>query len=397
MKKYLKYVLIILFLIPFRVYAEDYNFEIDSKNAVLFNVNDNEIIYEKNKDEIIKVASMQKVLTSIVAIEKLDNLDDTFTITPGMFNSLDYDLAVVGLRAYDTVTYRDLLYGTLLRSGADCAYALGIAVSGSEEEYVKLMNEKAKELGLKNTTIENTTGLDSPNQHSTVYDMGILLKYALNNKKFKEIAMTPEYTILNKYNFGGPVKKAKQFGMDYFVAGKTGFTEEAGLCLVSYASSDGIDYILVTAGADYSKKDQNFQDQKTIYDFFINNYGYTTLINKGDKVTTIKTMYDQKIDIFAKKDIIQYMKKGVFKKDLEIVYSGKKVLDRSIKKGDKIGKYQIKYKNEILYEEDVFSPKRVVFIKKKKYKIAFVIIVTSIIIHLIIRSIKRKCKKRKRR
>ena len=92
---------------------------------------------------------MQKVMTSLIAIEKIDNLDEEFTLPSGIFDGLDPDLAVVGFSSGDRVTYNDLLYATLLKSGADAAYALGMEVSGSEEEYVKLMNDKVKELGLK--------------------------------------------------------------------------------------------------------------------------------------------------------------------------------------------------------------------------------------------------------
>lgn len=395
MKKYIYILLFVLFFIPFSVKADVP--EIESKNAILLNLTNNEVLYEKGKDEVIKVASLQKIMTALVAIEKIDNLDETYTIAPGMFNSLDSDLLVVGLKAYDTVTYNDLLYCTLLKSGADCAYSLAMAVSNSEEEYVKLMNNKAKELGLKNTVFKNSTGLDLEGQQSTVNEISILFKYALNNKDFKRIVTTPEYTIGGKYQFEGPRKKASSFGADYIQGGKTGFTEGAGLCLASYASYENVDYIFVTAGADYNKKNQNFLDHKTMYDYYTTNYSLKTILKKKDVIAEIKTIYNEPVTIKASRDVVLYINNSIFNNDLKIEYDGNKVLKRNIKKGDKIGKYTIKYKDIVLYEEDVLSPVSVNFKLSKTLIIILFVIVSSMIIHLLLRPIRRKIKKRRKR
>ena len=144
MKHIRKILLLFILLIPFNVFAL-YNDDIliNSRNAIVINLNDNEIIYEKNKDEVINVASMQKIMTALVGIENIKDIDESFVIPDGMFSSLDPELMIVGFSSGDEVTYKDLLYGTMLRSGADAAYALAIRVSGNEEDYIKLMNEKA--------------------------------------------------------------------------------------------------------------------------------------------------------------------------------------------------------------------------------------------------------------
>ena len=396
MKKVLRLLFILFLFIPIGIRAEI--IDINSKNSVMINLNNNEIIFDKGKDEVIKIASMQKVMTSLIAIEHIENLDEEFVIPSGMFDGLDPELAIVGFKSGDTVSYNDLLYATLLKSGADAAYALGVKVAGSEEEYVKLMNEKIKELGLNNTVYTNTTGLDAEGQYSSVYDMAIVMKYAMNNEKFRKIISTPEYTTTNgEYTFSGPVKKAKSHEMSYYVGGKTGFTDEAGLCLVSYASYNDVDYILVTAGADQSLKDQNFIDQKTVFDYFMQNYSFKTIVKKGYKYKTIKTMYDDEIELKASRDVTMYLNNEVTQKDIEHIYKGKDNLDRSIKKGDKIGKYTVKYKDIVLYEEDVLSPITVRFKLKEPFKIALLVIVGSIIIHLFFRSIRRKRKRRRRR
>lgn len=396
MKKLIRLFIFLFLFIPISIKAEVP--DINSRNAVMINLNNNEVIYEKGKDDVIKVASMQKIMTSLIAVEKIENLSEEFVLPSGIFDGLDPDLAVVGFSAGDTVSYYDLLYATLLKSGADAAYALGIEVSGSEEEYVKLMNEKVKELGLKNTVFKNTSGLDAEGQYSSVYDMAIILKYAMNNKKFREIISTPEYTTVNgDYSFSGPVKKAKNHEMSYYVGGKTGFTDEAGLCLASYASYNDIDYVLVTGGADQSLKDQNFIDQKSLFDYFMQNYSFQTIVKKDYNYKTIKTMYDDEIKLTASRDVTMYLNNGIFQKDIKHIYKGKTNLDRSIKKGDKIGKYTIMYNDTVLYEEDVLSPITVRFKLKEPFKIALLVIVGSMIIHLCLRSIRRKRRRRRRR
>ena len=396
MKKFLNLLFILFLLIPISIKAEA--IDINSTNAVMINLNNNEIIYEKGKDDVIKIASMQKVMTSLIAIEKIDNLDEEFTLPSGIFDGLDPDLAVVGFSSGDRVTYNDLLYATLLKSGADAAYALGMEVSGSEEEYVKLMNDKVKELGLKNTVYKNTSGLDAEGQYSTAYDMAIVLKYAMKNKKFREIVSTPEYTTTNgEYTFSGPAKKAKGMDMPYYVGGKTGFTDEAGLCLASYASFNDIDYVLVTAGANQDLKDQNFIDQKTLFDYFMNNFSFQKIVKKGDKIKTIKTLYDDEVELNASRDVTLYLNNSVFQKDIKHIYEGKEKLDRDIKRGDKIGKYIVKYNDTVLYEEDVLSPITVTFKLKTPYKIAILVLVGWFILHLIVRDIRRQRRKRRRR
>ena len=393
-KKIIKIFLLLLLIIPFNIKAD--SFEIMSQNVIMVNLNNNEIIYEKNKDDIIKVASMQKVMTTITAIENIEDLDSTVTIEEGMFSGLDRDLLTLGLYAGEQVTYRDLLYGTMLWSAADCAYALGVNVAGSEEQFVELMNKTAQKIGLNNSVFKNTTGLDAEGQYSTVYDIYVLFKYALNNKTFKEIISHEDYyTSDNQHHFEGPVYNAKKYGMEYFLGGKTGFTEEAGLCLVSTASFNGIDYILVTAGADYSYKNQNYYDQKTIYDFYMENYEFKDIINKNDIVTTIKTQYDDSVDILAPRSVSLYINKSINVNDLDIEYIGEEILERGVKEGDKIGTYYIKYEDVVLYEEDLMSPITVKFKLKLVFKIIIGIVVFLFILLMIVRQ--RNLRKRRRR
>ena len=243
MKRFLILVLFFVFVLP----VNALEFDIKSTNAILYNYNLDEVIYEKNSNEKVKIASLTKIMTTTVAIENIDNLNEEVTITYEMLKGLiEENASVVGYRIGDRITYKDLLYGSLLPSGADATRALAISIAGSEEEYVKLMNKKAKELNMNNTIFTNSSGLDTNNQYSTVSDVLILLKYALQNETFKEIYTTFKYKdlnstlnkLLNNYNIQNK----------YIKGAKTGYTDLAGYCLSSYSNDNNIEYLLITTG-----------------------------------------------------------------------------------------------------------------------------------------------------
>lgn len=355
-----KILILLILLIPFNIQADEIN--ISSKNAILLNLTTNDFLYEKNKDEIVKVASLQKIMTTLIAIENIDDYNKKVKIDLNEFNSLDKDLAIIGFNNGDEVTYDDLLYGTLLRSGADAAYKLALEVGGSEEEFVNLMNKKVKELGLKNTNFKNCTGLDEENQFSTAYDMSIILKYALLNEKFKEIITTKEYNI-NSLGIllKGPKNRAKSLEMPYFMGGKTGYTNGAGLCLASYAIIDNVEFILITLGADYNLKNQNYIDQKNIYDYYKNNYSYRTILKKGTYISTIKSNFYKNIDLFADKDIKLYINNKIMDEDIYIKYSGIEKINKKIKFNEKIGTYYVMYKDKVLYKSDIYLKENIIY------------------------------------
>ncbi len=392
--KHIKKILILLILfIPLNVFAlSDNDININSKNAIVINLNTDEIIYEKNKDEIINIASMQKIMTTLVGIEKINNMDESFVIPDGMFSSLDPELMVVGFSSGDRLTYRDLIYGTMLKSGADAAYALAVYISGSEENYVSLMNEKAKEIGLKNSCFKNTTGMDEEGQYSSVSDIAKLFEYALNNKEFKKVITTEEYTTSNNdFSIKGPIAAAHKFDMPYFLGGKTGYTDNAGKCLASFGEDNGVKFLIVTANADPDLGENiNYLDHKTIYEYFINNYSFKTVLSKGDNIEKIYTTFDEEVNLTSDKDVKLYLSNDVDLKDIKVSYKGKNELTRNIKKDDKIGEYIIEYDGNILYREDALSPIDVKFKLKTIHKV-----ILGIVIFLILLTVLKKKKRRR--
>ena len=232
---------------------------INSSTAVLMQARGGKIIGEINGDQQMYPASMTKIMTAIVAIEELGDLDQEITLTNEMVAGLAEQNAMqAGFQPGETVRAIDLLYGVLLPSGAECCIALADTVAGSEEAFVELMNKKAVKLGMDNTHFCDTTGLHDPNHYSTARDIAVLLKYAIKNDTFREIIESPWHST--------PGTNVHPDGITFYstmlknlsdttvtdgqiLGGKTGYTSEAGHCLASFAEIDGLEYILVTGGA----------------------------------------------------------------------------------------------------------------------------------------------------
>lgn len=236
-----------------------YSGNLNSPNAILVRLSDNSVLMEKNSDEKIYPASLTKMMTAIVAIEDLHSLDQRITLPSSMFNALyKADASMAGFLPGEVVKAEDLLYGILLPSGAECCVGIADNISGSESAFAQKMNEKAEQLGMNNTHFVNATGLQDENHYTTVKDLSVLLRYAIKNSTFRKIFTSPRHSTAatNKHKNGitfrsTMFKKMKSTSVNggKILGGKTGYTDEAGLCLASLAKVDSEEYILVTAGA----------------------------------------------------------------------------------------------------------------------------------------------------
>lgn len=346
MKKYLLFFFFLLF-IPLNIFA----FNIKSKYAILYNLNDDEVLYELKPNDKISIASMTKIMTAIVSIEKINDINDTIIMTNEMFYKLvEENASVAGFTLNEEVTYEDLLYGLMLPSGADAAQALAISTYGSIDNFVIKMNDKANELGLKNTKFANPTGLDNPNNYSSVQDVAIILKYALENSEFKKVFSANEYTS-SKGNHKFLSTRVKSNVDTSFIDGsKTGFTYDAGLCMASISHYNGVNYLLVTAKAPYDNRANHILDAKTIYNYYFDNYEEKIISNKGDKIVTITVDDEYKIDYYSSKDIKKYLRKDC---DLTKTFIGEDTISSSYSLNSKIGEYVIKCNDDILYTQDI--------------------------------------------
>ena len=364
MKKYLKIIIVLIFsfMLIFPVNAEELP-NVESRNILFINMDDGDIIYEKNSSDKVLIASLTKIMTAIVSIENIENIDEKIVITYDMIKGINNDYVKVGFKSGDVVTYSDVLHGILLKSGADATNIMAISISGSIDKFVELMNEKAKELGMNDTHFTNTIGMDNENHYSTAKDLSTLLKYAYKNDIFKKVFTTSNYiTTDSKHNIDGPLKYIHndEFKMSYVTGAKTGYTKAAGLCLASVSEYKNHNYILVTIGNDSQDNKKYFTDTKTIYDFYFNNYDYKKILKKGEVIVKLKTQYDEELEIKSEESVTRYLDKSLTKDDLLYEFDGDKILKKGIQKNDFIGTFYIKNRDKVLYETKIYSPKKVV-------------------------------------
>lgn len=244
-----------------------------SRHAILLDAQSGRVLAQKRADERTAPASLTKMMTVLLAIETEPDLDKQVTLPEDIFPALQTEKAsMAGFVPDETVTVRDLLYGAMLPSGAECCEALARLVSGSEDNFAELMNQKAAELGMKNTHFTNATGLTDTEHYSSAADMAKLLQAALHNTTFRTIFTTeataqhPEGVSLTSTLLGKLDGTELPTGTR-IEGGKTGYTAAAGLCLASLAIVNGKEYILVTLAApgDHGTEQYNIRDAVQVY------------------------------------------------------------------------------------------------------------------------------------
>ncbi|MCD7885374.1 MAG: D-alanyl-D-alanine carboxypeptidase [Lachnospiraceae bacterium] len=241
--------------------APDVTVDLDSlysPYAALIDESTGTVLGSKRSDEVIYPASMTKILSVWTAIENISNLDAEVTMSEDFYNELyAQNASQAGFEPGETTVIRDLLYGALLPSGAECCMQLAIEAAGSEDGLVELMNQKIEELGLEQSHFTNCTGLHDDDQYTTTYEMALILRAALENDTFREVFTTHYYvmsaTDVHPDGFTVWSTFFKNVADEIVTGGeilgaKTGYTQEAGLCLATMAQVGDREYILVTAG-----------------------------------------------------------------------------------------------------------------------------------------------------
>lgn len=234
--------------------------EVSSSYALLARASDGKVIWSKGEPtDTVWPASITKVLTALVALEHLPDLDATYTMPLEIYQPLfDQNASMAGFWSGESPTIRDLLYGTLLPSGAEAATGLALAAAGDEATFVAWMNQKAADLGMTGSHFANVWGIYQEDHYSTPADLLLLMEAALQNDTLRTAMSTVTYTTgpLSAHPDGltmvhsilakEELAQAQGFLLE---GGKTGFTDEAGLCLASFAQKGGEEFILITTGA----------------------------------------------------------------------------------------------------------------------------------------------------
>ena len=362
-----------------------------SKNYCLYDLTDDKIIYEKNIQERTNIASLTKIMTTITAIEKINNLDDYVTITSEMLSNIKYDASLAGLKIGDKLTYKDLLYASILPSGADATQALAYSLSGSINNFVNDMNTLAKKIGMESSNFVNVTGLDIDNHYSTVSDLLKMLQYALRNETFKTIYTTKSYTLSNGLVVDATVKKYNnlmKLDISRIIGSKTGYTNKAGLCISSIFESNNHEFIFISTNAEFIYGNYyNLKDNLNIINFMDKNYNNQTTAKSTDIIKTIPVNFSNipKYDVHLSKDALTYLPNDYNKDDIKVNYNGKTSIT-FLDNNKQIGKVTITYKDNPIYEEDIL-------LKDVKINFYLLVIINLLIVLFIFKIVKKFYKK----
>lgn len=246
--------------------------------AILFDPADGHTLYAKNAHERAYPASLTKMMTALIAAEQISDFDVPVTLEYADYAGLyEQGAAMAGFSMGETVTARDLLYATLLPSGAEAASALARVATGSQADCVAMMNARAKSLGMADTHFTNVTGLHDPEHYTTVYDLSLLLTEALKNETFAKAFSTFNYTTTatEQHPQGLPListlaPRIQQLNREAapIIGAKTGYTDEAHLCLASIGERDGVRRAIITidAAGDGQSEPTHLEDAYLLYE-----------------------------------------------------------------------------------------------------------------------------------
>ena len=235
------------------------NTDYNSDSIYVYNLSENKIEVAINENKRRKPASLAKLMTAWIGLNYCESLDQISPIDESTYiSSIENNASMAGFVSNETTTVRDLLYGTILPSGAECANTLAMNTFGSRENFVEMMNQEASNLGMTNTHFENPDGMDDPNQYTTAKDIAILLSNCIQDENYYVVLTRPNY--LSSPTLDHPEglwmdstvsSKLMNYQMDSgsILGGKSGTTEEAGLCWATLAEKDNQYYIIVVMGA----------------------------------------------------------------------------------------------------------------------------------------------------
>lgn len=378
-----------LFFFCYSVYADD--FDITGEYVTLYNMNEDTLLYSKNDTKKTSIASLTKMMTTLVAIEEIDDLDKIVTIKERDFEgTVGYSKA--GFKVGDKVTYRDLLYGIILPSGADAVNAVVNNTLGYDK-FIKKMNETAKKIGMNDTSYANPVGKDDENNYSTSNDLAKLLKYALKNETFKTIFTTKNYKTSNGLNLESTVNRYENILNTNEIKGaKSGFTKDAGRCLASITTLNNVDYLLVVINSSTTNPYNAVKDTITIYDYYNNNYGYKNIINDDTFIKEIPVDFSKEktYKITGSEDIEKYLKNNT---EVTYKYVGSDKVTFNTKKGSKLGVVKIYDGDVLLATSNVYLENNIEYYPI----ITYIMIGIAVIFVLLIVKKKKKKKHRRRR
>ena len=349
MKKIL-ILLLLLISIPLVKAEETEDLAPNAKSAIMIEASTGEILFQKNKDEKLAPASMTKMMSMLLIMEEIENGNlkwNEMITTSEKASSMGG--SQIFLKVGEKMTVEDLLKGVAIASGNDAVVALAERVSGSEEQFVKRMNVRAKDLGLKNTNFINATGLTADNHYSSAYDMSLIAKELVKHEKILEFTSTYEDYL--RKDTKSPFWLVNTNRLVRFKEGvdglKTGFTDEAGYCLTATMKKDNMRLITVVMKEENTSK--RSADTTKMLDYGFNIYMVQTILDEKTTIEKKKVELGKTLtaEIVPKENITILNKKSDDKKNITYKTNINKII-APVKKGDKVGTIDIIEDNNII-------------------------------------------------
>ena len=348
---------ILFLLINFKAYS----FDIKAPSVILQDFLSGEILYEKDADREIYPASMTKIMTSIIAFEMLKNneisLDDKFLVSEKAWKLSTAGYSSMFIMVGDQVSVENLLRGIIVASGNDACIALAEGIAGSEEEFALIMTSKAKEIGMENTNFSNSSGINDPDNYSTLKDILIMSNYLIQNfpnyyRYFNEKEFTWDRT------GGDPITQGNRNPLLYKNIGadgiKTGYLAVEKYSLASSVERNGRRLVAVSSGFK-TKKDRSKESMK-LHMWGFTNFDTIKISQNKESISEFDVWLGKqtKVNGYVKDDIYKTIKKGR-KKDLKVIVEYDGPIKAPISKDQEIGLLKIYYKNELIDEKKIFS------------------------------------------
>ena len=336
-------------------------FDIEAKTAILQDYLSGEILYEKDPDLSIYPASMTKIMTSIIAFELIKrgdlNLDDKFIISENAWRLSQSGYSSMFIMVGDEVSVENLLRGIIVASGNDACVALAEGIAGSEEEFAVMMTSKAKEIGMENTNFSNSSGINDPDNYSTVRDIMIMSKYLIKNypdfyEMYKETEFTWDRTGGDSITQGNrnPLLY-KNFGADGI---KTGY-----LAVEKYSLASSImrnERRLIAVGSGFKSKNSRSKQSKKLLTYGLTNFDTIQLFKKNESITSVDVWLGKKKEIktYINKDVFKTIQKAR-KKYLSAIIKYEGPIEAPINKNDIVGTLKIYYKDNLIEEHNLLA------------------------------------------
>ena len=341
MKKILVLLLITINLIPYKCSA------LSAQSAVLIDSASGRVLYEHNAHQKLPMASTTKIMTGLLASEsgKLSETVKTSAFASGTEGSS------LWLKIGEKQTLENLTYGLMLKSGNDAAVAISEFLGGNTDAFALMMNKRAKEIGAVNTNFKNPHGLDAEDHFTTAYDLALIAREAMKNKKFREIVETKNYSIpLEGEKWDRALKNHNKLLWMYEGCNgiKTGYTKKCGRCLVSSANRNGQEIICVTLNAP-----DDWNDHKYLLDYGFENYTLKTAVKNGERMGKIING-EKGVFLISKNDVSVAVKDGE-----EVTVKTTVDKDIPVKKGEVAGKLEVYINGEKAGETELVAEKTV--------------------------------------